>query len=170
VVDLRSRIHGAGATRGVNIVVMAYDDRVVTDDGLVTHFLDARVHPGDRRAPGETDLALVPEASDGRPVHCAPYSDDQIAAIERAAGDNVSDLIDVAGIVVGRAYGIRADLLIEAGAVVVNTKTLRKSDLSVRRDAHGRDIRDQIESSVRLARRAQASIRAAALEEPALAQ
>ncbi|NKF34647.1 hypothetical protein HER21_50420, partial [Pseudomonas sp. BGM005] len=58
-------------------------------------------------------------------MHSAPYSDDQLAAIARVAGDNVSDLIDVGGVVVGRAYGIRADLLIDAGAVVVNTKTLR---------------------------------------------
>lgn len=170
MVDLRSRIHGAGATRGVNIVVLAHDDHVEVHGGVITHLLDARVHPGDRRAPGETDLALVRGATDGRPANSAPYSAGQFAAIEHAAGDNVSDLVDSGGVVVGRAYGIRADLLIDDGAVVVNTKTLRRSELSVHPDAHGRSILDQIDGSVRLARRMRAAVRAAAREEPALAQ
>lgn len=165
VVDLRSRIHGAGATRAVNVAVLTYDDRVATADGRVTHFLDVRVHPGDRRAPGEVDLALVREARCGRPANSAPYSTDQLAAIERVAGDNVSDLRDADGAVVGRVYGIRADLLIDGGAVVANTKTLRSSDLSVRPDAHGRDIRDQIEMSVALARDARAALRASGVGE-----
>lgn len=170
MVDLRSRIHGAGATRAVNIVVLAYDDHVVTDGGVITHHLDARVHPGDRRAPGETDLALVPAASGGRLANSAPYSADQLASIARAAGDNTCDLSDPTGALVGRAYGIRADLLIDDGAVVVNTKTLRPTELSVRADVHGRDIRAQIEDSVRLARRAREAVRATSLEEPALVQ
>lgn len=170
MVDLRSRIHGAGATRAVNVVVLAYDDHVVTVGDVITHHLDARVHPGDRRAPGETDLALVPAASGGRLPNSAPYSADQLASIARAAGDNTSDLSDQTGALVGRAYGIRADLLIDDGAVVVNTKTLRPTELSVRADVHGRDIREQIEDSVRRARRAREAVRATDLGEPALVQ
>lgn len=170
MVDLRSRIHGAGATRAVNVVVLAYDDHVVTVGDVITHHLDARVHPGDRRAPGETDLALVPAASGGRLPNSAPYSADQLASIARAAGDNTSDLSDRTGALVGRAYGIRADLLIDDGAVVVNTKTLRPTELSVRADVHGRDIREQIEDSVRRARRAREAVRATDLGEPALVQ
>jgi hypothetical protein len=170
VVDLRSRIHGAGATRAVNTVVVAFDDHVVAHDDVITHYLDARVHPGDRRAPGETDLALVPATSGGRLANSAPYSADQLASIVRAAGDNASDLSDSTGAVVGRAYGIRADLLIDDGAVVVNTKTLRPTELSVRADVHGRGIREQIEDSVSRARRARDAVRSTPFDEPALVQ
>nr|WP_201469882.1 hypothetical protein [Microbacterium hydrocarbonoxydans] len=170
MVDLRSRIHGAGATRGVNVVVVAYDARVVTEGDVALHHLDARVHPGDRRAPGETDLALVPAAAGGRWEHSAPYTADQLASIATAAGDNATELVDSRGEVVGRVYGVRADLLIDDGAVVVNTKTLSATELSVRPDAHGREILVQIEDSMRLARRTRDSVRAAGLDEPVLVQ
>lgn len=153
MVDLRARRHGAGAMRGVNLVVMAYADRVdVGPDGaVVAHHLDVRVHPADRRAPGETDLALVPHAHDGDArghENVARYTGVQLRAIERAAGGNVADLVDERGHVVGATYGVKADLLIADGGVVVNTKTLAASDLSVDVDAAGRDIRAQIAISI----------------------
>ncbi|MBO9625759.1 MAG: hypothetical protein J7484_05220 [Microbacterium sp.] len=157
MVDLRARIHGAGATRGVNLVVMEFDGRAVADaDGAVTtHLLDAVVHPGDRRAPGETDLALVP-SGEGDDAPSAGYSAEQFRAIAEAAGGNVTDLVDAAGVVVGRAYGVRADLLVSDGRLVVNTKTVAATELPVSPDAEGRDIRMQISASMAAAREARA--------------
>lgn len=157
MVDLRSSTHGAGATRAVNLVVLAYDDRVTSgDDGQVAlHYLDARVHPGDRRAPGETDLALVRRTGD-RAVsgfdNSVGYSARQLASIEAAAGGNVTELTDATGEVIGKGYGVKADLLIDGGHVVVNTKTLAPTPLSVGPDADGRDIRAQIRESMIAAR------------------
>lgn len=170
MVDLRSSTHGAGATRAVNLVVLAYDDRVASgDDGqAAVHYLDARVHPGDRRAPGETDLALVRRIGD-RAVsgfdNSAGYTARQLASIEAAAGGNVTDLTDPTGEVIGKGYGVRADLLIDDGHVVVNTKTLSATPLSVGPDADGRDIRAQIRESVIAARRARGMEPAAVASE-----
>jgi hypothetical protein len=149
MVDLRFRTHGHGATTGVNLVVLAYDDRVDIDgDGAVTHHhLDVRVHPGDRRAPGETDLALVPlkhdDAAHGH-RRTARYTAAQFASIVGAAGANTAALADANGQRAGAAYGVKADLLIADGDVVVNTRTLAPTDLSVGPDARGRDIRSQV--------------------------
>lgn len=159
MVDLRSRTHGPGATKGVNLVVLAYDDRLVVGDDAdgAVHHLDARVHPGDRRAPGETELALVPareEPSDGEFENSARYTATQLVAIAEAAGDNTAPLLDASGAVVGRAYGVRADLLINDGDVVLNTKTLEPTELSVRADERGLGIRAQIDVSTAAARAA----------------
>ncbi|MFS0851973.1 hypothetical protein [Microbacterium sp. 179-I 3D4 NHS] len=167
MVDLRSRTHGAGATKGVNLVVMAYDDLVAADpagDGP-THYLDARVHPGDRRAPGQVDLALVVRKTERSPSvhdHAAGYSAEQLASIEKAAGDNAADLVDANGATVGRVYGVKADLLINSGEVVVNTKTLEPTELSVAADTAGRDIRTQIVEATRAAAEARRAARATA--------
>lgn len=149
MVDLRARRHGAGATKGVNLVVIAYDDRVEAGaDGVVlAHHLDVRVHPADRRAPGETDLALVPLTRAVAPIgyqNTARYSADQLMAIGTAARDNVVGLLDARGRRVGEAFGVKADLLISDGDVVVNIKTLEATELSVHVDAAGNDIRAQI--------------------------
>lgn len=149
MVDLRFRTHGPGATTGVNLVVLAYDDRVDIDrDSTVAHHhLDVRVHPSDRRAPGETDLALVPLKHDdaARGHHrTATYTAEQLASIIGVAAHNTAALTDAHGEQVGTAYGVKADLLIADGDVVVNIKTLAPTDLSVGSDGHGRDIRSQI--------------------------
>ncbi|WP_336640254.1 hypothetical protein [Microbacterium sp. USHLN272] len=159
MVDLRSRTHGPGATKGVNLVVLAYDDRLIVGDDAdgAVHHLDARVHPGDRRAPGETELALVPskeEPSDAEFENSARYTAAQLAAIAEAAGENTASLLDARGTVVGRAYGVKADLLINDGDVVVNTKTLEPTELSVSADERGLDIRTQIDMSTAAARSA----------------
>lgn len=169
MVDLRSKIHGAGATQAVNLVVMAFHDRVASDaEGVVTaHYLDARVHPGDRRAPGQTSLALVSKKgarSTTGFANSARYTPLQLASIEQAAAGNVTDLTDASGKVVGRAYGVRADLLINSGDVVVNTRTLAATELSVGEDPDGRDIRAQITDSVTAARRAREAARASVSE------
>ncbi|OAN40203.1 hypothetical protein [Microbacterium sp. H83] len=163
MVDLRACTHGVGATKSVNLVVLAYDDRVASseDGGSTTHYLDARVHPGDRRAPGETDLALVRRTGERATAgfdNSAGYSAGQLASIEEAAGGNVTELTDPSGAVVGRGYGVRADLLIDGGHVVVNTRTVGPTPLSVGPDVRGRDIRRQIEESTAAAHRNRASL------------
>ncbi|GAA1250902.1 hypothetical protein JOF42_002464 [Microbacterium phyllosphaerae] len=169
MVDLRSRTHGPGATQGVNLVVMAYDDRVVSDqDGAVTYYLDARVHPADRRAPGQTNLALVSKTSAEavtRFPNSARYSPLQLASIVETAAGNTAALTDPTGSVIGMAYGVRADLLINDGEVVVNTKTLSTTELSVRADEDGMDIRAQIRVSVMSARKAREAVRAGAVAQ-----
>lgn len=163
MVDLRSKIHGPRAMHGVNLVVLAYHE--APEDGgsgaPTALRLDARVHPGDRRAPGETDLALVPDRS-GDPVpgrdNTASYSARQLASIQRAAGPNTSEVRDDRGAAIGRAYGVRADLVIHDGAVMLNTRTLGPTELSVGPDAEGRDIRAQISESEAVARRTRAAV------------
>lgn len=169
MVDLRSKTHGAGATQGVNLVVMAYDDRIASDrDGVITaRLLDVRVHPGDRRAPGQVNLALVSKKrSATAPGHAgsARYTEDQFACIQASAGENAALLTDAVGGVIGRVYGVRADLLINNGEVVVNTKTLTSTELQVGPNDDGLDIRAQIDASVATARRAREAARANAVE------
>jgi hypothetical protein len=151
----------------VNLVVLAYDDRLETsaDGAPLVHLLDARVHPGDRRAPGQVSLALVSKkhglAGSGHP-HAARYSAEQFAAITRVAADNVADVTDDAGRVIGRAYGVKADLLIDSGEVVLNTKTLAPSELTVAADDDGRDILSRMAQCTAASRNARAIARAAA--------
>lgn len=154
--DLRKETHGAGSMKGVNLAVIAYDNRVAKKDGVVTtHYLDARIHPGDTRAPGQTTLALVSKKDAKSPTgynNSARYSAGQFEAIKEAAGDNVTDLTNQAGEVVGKIYGVKADLLISSGDVIANTKTLAPTELSVGPDQAGRDIRTQIFESMKAAK------------------
>ncbi len=174
MVDLRSKVHGARATQGVNLVVLAYHDTAGADGNGASSSrgLDVRVHPGDRRAPGETDLALVPdrsgEAVPGRD-NTAGYSARQFASIQRAARLNISELRDDHGATIGHAYGVRADLVIHGGVLTVNTRTLGPTELSVGPDEEGRDIRAQISESEEAARRARAAV-ARDVEVDAVAQ
>lgn len=174
--DLRKETHGPGSMKGVNLVVIAYDNRVAKkDDKITTHYLDARIHPGDTRAPGQTTLALVSKKDPKSPSgynNSARYSAGQFAAIQEAAGDNVTDLTNQAGAVVGKIYGVKADLLISNSEVIANTKTLEPTELSVGPDASGKDIRAQIFESMKAAKDARSAAAAAAaaveLETPAV--
>lgn len=167
MVDLRSRIHGAGATTGVNLVVLAYADRVQTaaDGRPQAYFLDVRVHPADRRAPGQVTLALVSRkngmANSGH-AHCARYSVEQFAAIADAAAENTVGVRDGATGDVGHAYGVKADLLIDRGDVVLNTKTLSSSELTVAVDDEGRDILSRMQQCTIASRSAREIARATA--------
>ncbi|WP_311245252.1 MULTISPECIES: hypothetical protein [unclassified Microbacterium] len=172
MVNLKSEVHGKGATKEVNLVVLAYDNRVAKKDGVVTtRYLDARVHPGDRRAPGDTNLALVtkddPKAPGGK-SNSARYSANQFEAIKQAAGDNVTDLVDRDGTVSGKIYGVKADLLINKGEVVINTKTLDGPGLSIA-DENGKDIRTRIFDSMAEAKAARAAAKEAAAAEKSAA-
>lgn len=172
--DLRKETHGAGSMSGVNVVVMAYDNRKSERDGKVAVYLDARIHPGDKRGPGQTNLALVskkqPKATSGYD-NTARYSETQFAAIQAAAGDNVTDLTTLNGEVVGKIYGLKADLLInQQKEVILNTTKLAASDLSVKANAEGKDIRTQIFDAQRAAsaaRDAATKAKESAVETPA---
>lgn len=159
--DLRKETHGPGSMKGVNLAVISYDNRVAKKDGVVTtHYLDARIHPGDKRAPGQTTLALVSKKDEKSPSgynNSARYSAGQFDAIKEAAGDNVSPLTNSAGEVVGQIYGVKADLLISSGDVIANTKTLETSELSVVDNEAGKDIRTQIFDSMKSAKDARSA-------------
>ncbi len=170
MVDLRKETYGPGSMKGVNLVVIAYDNRVAKKDGeITTHYLDARIHPSDRRAAGQTSLALVSKKDDKSPSgynNSARYSVGQFEAIKEAAGDNVAPLTNQAGEVIGTIYGVKADLLISNGDVIANTKTLESTDLSVGPDADGKDIREQIFAAMKVSKEAREANKAAAAAEP----
>jgi len=168
--DFRKETHGAGSMKGVNLVVIAYDNRVAKkDDVITTHYLDARIHPEDRRAAGQTTLALVSKKDEKSPSgynNSARYSAGQFEAIKEAAGDNVTDLTKEDGTVVGKIYGIKADLLVSNGDVIANTKTLEASEHSVLPTPDGRDIRARIFETMNAAKAAREAAKNAS--EPAV--
>lgn len=172
--DFRKETHGAGSMKGVNLVVIAYDNRVAKkDDVVTTHYLDARIHPDDRRAAGQTTLALVSKKDEKSPSgynNSARYSASQFEAIQTAAGDNVTDLKNQDGTVVGKIYGIKADVMVSSEGVIANTKTVEASELSVADDEKGRDIRARIFDSQRTAKAAAQAAKAAAPEKAAEAE
>lgn len=174
MVTLNKETHGPGSMTGVNLVVIAYDNRVAKKDGEVAHhYLDARIHPNDRRAAGQATLALVSKKDEKSPSgynNSARYTTGQFQSIKEAAGANVSPLTNQAGEVVGQIYGVKADLLVSNGSLIANTKTLTPSELSVGEDEKGRDIQTQIFESMRASKAAREASKApeAAVEEPAV--
>lgn len=169
--DLRKETHGPGSMSGVNVVVIAYDNRKSEKDGKTAFYLDARIHPGDRRGPGQTNLALVSKRDEKSPKgynNMSRYTESQFDAIKEAAGDNVTDLTTQTGDVVGKIYGLKADLLVnQQKEVILNTKKLQGSDLSVKPNAENKDIRTQIFDAQRAAQAARRGVEAeAAVETP----
>ena len=166
MVDLRKETHGPGSTKGVNLVVIAYANRVNKNketNEVSTHYLDLRVHPDDRRAPGQTTLALVTKPDEKSPTgfnNSARYSASQFKEIQKAAGDNVVDLTNKTGEVVGKIYGVKADLLISNGDVIANTKTLEASEFSVEAK-DGIEIRQRIFDSMAEAKAARSAAKSA---------
>ena len=177
MVNLRNDAYGAGAMKGVNLAVIAYDNRVAKDkDGKETsRYLDVRLHPGDERAAGQTTLALVTKKDEKSPNgynNSERYTPGQFDAIVAAAGDNTAPLLNKTGETVGTIYGVKADVFPhstkEGRGLVINSKTLEASDLSVGPDANGRDITAQIFDSMKAAKEAKAAEKAAAqAEQPA---
>lgn len=177
MVNLRNDAYGAGAMKGVNLAVIAYDNRVAKDkDGKETsRYLDARLHPGDERAAGQTTLALVTKKDEKSPNgynNSERYTPGQFDAIVAAAGDNTAPLLNKSGEAVGTIYGVKADVFPnstkEGRGLVINSKSLEASDLSVGPDANGRDITTQIFDSMKAAKEAKAAEKAAAqVEQPA---
>lgn len=166
--DLRKETHGANSMKAVDLVVIAYDNRVAKKDGAITtHYLDLRIHPEDRRGPGQISLALVSKPDTKAPSgfnNTERYSVGQFDAIKAAAGDNVADLTNQAGVSVGKIYGVKADLLISGSSLIANTKTVEESKLSVLDNEAGTDIRTRMFDSMKAAKAARAAT--AAVEAP----
>ncbi|MCY1718499.1 hypothetical protein OVA26_16305 [Microbacterium sp. SL62] len=183
--NFRKDTYGPGSMKGVELVILAYDNRVAKDgEGKVTtHYLDARIHPEDRRAAGQATLALVSKKDEKSPSgynNSARYSAGQMASIKEAAGANVTDLTMQDGTVVGKIYGVKADLISGNEGVVANTKTLVPSEFSVQPDAAGKTIRQRefdVTNATKLAKQqaqearneaAQAEANTPSVEQPVL--
>lgn len=170
MVDLRKDTHGAGSTKGLNLAIIAYDKSVAKnkDTGEIrSHYLDARLHPEDARAAGQTTLALVtdkdPKSRSGY-SNTRPYSASQMDSIKEAAGDNVAPLLTKDGTEVGKIYGVKADVLFNDGGAIVNTKTVEKSEMSVGA-VDGKDIQTRIFDSQSQARQARDAAKASKAAE-----
>lgn len=149
MVDLRKGTQGENSMKGLNAVVLAYDNRSYNDKegNLKGRFLDVRLHPEDRRAEGQTSLAFAVKKDDKAPGgynNGVGYSAKQLDAIKEAAGDNTAPLNDKDGKQVGTIYGVKGDVFFSNNAAVLNTKTLESTDLSVQPNADGKSIQDQI--------------------------
>lgn len=171
MVDLRKETQGENSTKGLDLVVIAYDNRVHKNKEtgeVLNHYLDVRLHPEDRRAPGQTTLALVSKKDAKSPNgynNSAPYASKQFEAIVEAAGDNKTPLTNQTGEVLGTIYGVKADVFINKGLVIANTKTLEPSTFSVQNDAAGKDIRTRMFDSMKEASQARDAAKAAAAAE-----
>ncbi len=114
--DLRKETHGPGSMKDVELVVIAYDNRVARNkDGEVsTHYLDGRIHPGDRRAVGQTSLALVsrpdPKAPSAGTTPPATRSGSSRASRRRPARTS-STSPRCRATWSARFYGVKADLI-----------------------------------------------------------
>lgn len=170
--DFRKETHGPGSLKSVDLVVMAYDGRHAPRPGpdgvqepITTRYLDARIHPEDRRAAGQTTLALVAKKDASSPSgynNAARYSENQFQAIVEAAGDNRTDLLNKDGVKVGDIYGVKADLLVNNGDVIINTKSVATSELNVAPDADGKNIQQRMFETMAATKAAREAAREAA--------
>lgn len=156
--------YGEGSTKGVNLVVSAYDNGAWSKEGKdkdgndVTrsgHFVQQAIHPDDPRAAGQVFLGLksVPQ-EDGRYNKNENLYPSQMEALIAAAGDNTSPLLNKDGERVGTNYGVKADVMFAGGKAdkdgnkstryaLLNSKTLEPSELSVA-EIDGKTIHDRM--------------------------
>lgn len=167
MVDLRKETHGPGAMKGVNLVAIAYDNRVYNDPEsgeAKHHYLDLRMDPNDTRAAGQTTLALVTKKDEKAPSgynNTGRYAASQMDSIKEIAGDNTTPVLNKDGEALGTAYAFKADLLVNKGQLVANTKTLEASDHQITPN-----IQEQIFNSMRDARAAKDAAKEAAKNDP----
>ena len=162
-------LKGKGALEGVNLAVDVYDSSVYADDkGEVRkHYLDVSVHKDDERFTGQTvpNLRFSKKAGqDGKPDQFETkvgYTPGQLTAIEEAAGDNKTALLDKDGKQVGTTYGIKANLFVKEDHLMVNTKTVGPSELSVVTEPGGPTYREQVFQAVKINRDAKKEAAAA---------
>lgn len=156
-------LKGKGALEGVNLAVDVYDSSVYTDPNsgeIRKHYLDASVHKDDERFAGQTvpNLRFTKKAGvDGKPDQFdtkVGYTPGQLAAIEEAAGDNKTPLLDKDGKQVGTTYGVKANLFVKEDHLMLNTKTVGPSDLSVVTEPGGPSYREQVFQAVKANRAA----------------
>lgn len=172
------KTYGEGVTKGVDLVVSVYDNAHWTREGRSGVFVQETIHPDSPRAAGQQFLGLksIPQG-EGRTNKNENRTPNQFDAMVAAAGDNVSDLKDQAGRVVGKNYGIKADVMFAGGGkdkdgkptpryALANSKTYGPSELSVA-EVDGRTINDRIFASQEEAKAARAAADVAkAVETP----
>lgn len=174
MVNIRKETYGPGATKGVDLVVMAYDKRVSKNkdtNEVSAHYLDARVHPEAPLAEGQTSLALITRKDAKSPSgynNTEPYSVKQFEAIKEAAGDNQTPILNKAGEPIGTAYGAKCDVFInKKGDLTINTKTLEASEKTVQPSADGKTIVDQMYEKQAANKTVKEAAKAAAKDAPA---
>lgn len=123
--------------KGRDLIVLAHDKQVHTVESektgnkITRHYLDIQVDARDLRD-GEDAKNLHLETrtdKEGKVNNGLPYSESQLEAIAKVAGDNKQDILDKEGNVIGTAYGVSADIMLKPNNkgvthAYINTKTL----------------------------------------------
>ena len=123
--------------KGRDLIVLAHDKQVHTVESektgnkITRHYLDIQVDARDLRE-GEDAKNLHLETrtdKEGKVNNGLPYSESQLEAIAKVAGDNKQDILDKEGNVIGTAYGVSADIMLKPNNkgvthAYINTKTL----------------------------------------------
>ncbi|WP_435109314.1 hypothetical protein [Nocardiopsis synnemataformans] len=152
MVNLRRADYGPAATKAVNLVAIFYNSAVVRDpesNAVEAVYLDNRLHPEDRRAPGQSSLALVTTKDAGTRSGyntMARFTPKQARAIREAAGSNTTPVLNKNGEQVGIAFGYQADLFFskKEGGAIPKITTVRPSGLSVHPGRDGKTIMSRI--------------------------
>lgn len=148
----------AKTTKDVELIIMQYPHDAV--NGGSRFFVDVQVNPlaNDNLRP-QTNAHLSTKTrtktlDDGKKVkvkdYSSAYSGSQIAAIEQVAGDkNTQHILNKDGQkftrmiecpdgvereAYGKAYAVKADIMLKDNNFVINTKTLKESDLTLPKD------------------------------------
>lgn len=188
--NFSKKTHGENATKGVDLVVSVYDKghwskdadkdgkpfvdkegNPFTREGV---YVQQTLHPDSPLAAGQQFLGLKSvDAGEGRVNKNENLYKSQFEQVVAAAGDNVSDLKDKDGNVVGKNYGVKADIMFkgETGSryALMNTKTLAPSELSVA-EIGDRTINDRVFEVQAEAKAAKAAAKEAAAKEAPVAE
>lgn len=144
------QLKGKGSFSGRNVIVVAYDNAVFTDEkGRVSNYLDVQINAEDLRE-GEvaTNLHLFTTQNvstvDGNEVvqysNGVTYRPSQLEKIKEVAGDNMVELKSSTGEVIGGVYAVKGDLFMPDYTlkgrkfIMLNTKTLEASDFAIGED------------------------------------
>lgn len=131
-----AQLKGKGSMTGINLIAKSFHNSV-TKDGK-SQYLDIQIDARDPRGPDQTNLHLVSErqqTDDGKTRfnNGAPYSASQFEEIKKAAGDNLTPILNKDGEEIGTVYGIKGNVMpaSRGTGLVMNTKTLGASEFSV---------------------------------------
>jgi hypothetical protein len=131
-----AQLKGKGSMTGINLIAKSFHNSV-TKDGK-SQYLDVQIDARDARGPEQTNLHLVSErqkTDDGKTRfnNGAPYSTGQFEEIKKAAGDNLTPILNKDGEEIGTVYGIKGNVMpaTRGTGLVMNTKTLEASAFTV---------------------------------------
>jgi hypothetical protein len=131
-----AQLKGKGSMTGINLIAKSFHNSV-TKDGK-SQYLDVQIDARDSRGPEQTNLHLVSErqkTDDGKTRfnNGAPYSTSQFEEIKKAAGDNLTPILNKDGEEIGTVYGIKGNVMpaTRGTGLVMNTKTLEASAFTV---------------------------------------